>query len=230
MSYQRTRKIIFLIKSKSCLQCSAEYFRGAKYSSPPHGPGGLIFIQNNSDIGHASYHFEEKPFVDYKNIDLGVIFPGSSWEDDSISHSKRKYFENWEYEKSTRTFIGELTWKTNSKNFQKWKYKIIFDTKFQSIEGMVSFIKPGYASVRQSVASPQKPLRFSLRKCVSWPKSVTSPESFTWARKIEKICKFGKITLFWPNDAFFCQATHCWGLKMSGPCAEVTHWRSNVFK
>ena len=55
------------------IKCLPQHYSGP-IPGPPRGPGGLIYVQNNSEIGHASYHFEPKPYINYEKYELNEIF------------------------------------------------------------------------------------------------------------------------------------------------------------
>ena len=119
------------------INCSPPVYNGP-IAALPKGPGGLIFVQNNSDIGQASYHFQTKPFVNYENTDLSNIFPAGHFQHDTITHGRHKYFENWKYQIETRTFLGDLIWTLSPSDLPleiiKWKYTIVFNKNFSKIE------------------------------------------------------------------------------------------------
>ena len=67
-------------------------------------------------------------------MDLTGVFPLHFIEDLRAQNSI-KYFDDWNFIKSNKTFFGDIKLTISSTASSIWKYRIIFDANFESIIG-----------------------------------------------------------------------------------------------
>lgn len=100
----------------------------------PDSLWGNIFCQGFK-VGLASYHFQtnEEAYISYEHPDT------SQWPplDDGSPVPPRVFFRNTTWDANERIFRGDICWKddfnTTWQGFQKWKYKMTFDSKYSFI-------------------------------------------------------------------------------------------------
>jgi len=85
---------------------------------------------DNESLGYASYHFEEeKSYISYSSA------PASWTLSDGSKPPDKKFFENLNFDESTRTITASIFWEDNPFNGDiRWDYTLKFSEDFTTIE------------------------------------------------------------------------------------------------